>query len=72
MEILAPILITKNFFDDQVLNIEYEPDTDAYEIIFEQDQLPTVENNFNMILDYNINDMTVENKIKFIQQILSS
>ena len=51
-------------FDDQVLNIEYEPDTDAYEIIFQQEKLPTLENNFNMILDYNISDMTVENKIK--------
>ena len=51
-------------FDDQVLNIEYEPDTDAYEIILEQDDNVTVESNFNKILDYNIEEVKVENKIK--------
>ena len=51
-------------FDDQVLNVEYESDSDAYHIIFNQDYKVTVENNFNKILDYNIKEVTVENKIK--------
>ena len=51
-------------FDDQVLKIEYETDTDAYEIILDQDKKITVESNFNKILDYNIEDVKVENKIK--------
>ncbi len=55
----------RNFpFDNQILNFEYEPDTDAYEIIFKQKKLPTAENNFNKILDYNISKITVDNKIK--------
>ena len=51
-------------FDNQVLSFEYEPDNDAYEIIFEQKELPTTSNNFNKILDYNIDKITFDNKIK--------
>ena len=51
-------------FDNQILSFEYEADTDAYEIIFEQKELPTISNNFNKILDYNIHKITFDNKIK--------
>ena len=51
-------------FDDQVLRIEYEANTDAYEIILKQYDNVTIESDFNKILDYNIDEVKVENKIK--------
>lgn len=55
---------TKFPFDNQVLEIQYEAAMDAYHVILNQKDKPSAEPNFNKILDYSIESIEVENKLK--------